>query len=287
MAKYLLLLFLIGSFSCDVKKEVVVSEAKDATGTDCFVITTPTATYFYQKESGGFSSILDKNETDWIQFKASDSVTVPKSADSDFRGLPNLVFRSEDGGVGHPGFDKVTSEFVAPNIIKSVSKSGKWAWHWNFYDDHAQLTVDKIDPDTPYWFLYEGPTAGSYDPKLSFWGNSVTGFERETPNIMKGETKYYNLQTAYFGKYDYDQVLFVHQVEPDEHVDHFAYMGNSKKGIEADDGMVVFGFGRAKGAQPLLDRKNTFLIGFYDKIGKGDALHGTIMNHVQQLVEEH
>ena len=63
-------------------------EATDSDGAPSFKITTPSATYYYQKQAGGFSSMLDVKNRDWIAYATSDSVTVPKSSDSDFRGYP-------------------------------------------------------------------------------------------------------------------------------------------------------------------------------------------------------
>lgn len=276
----LFLVFL--SLSCKDSDGIIVQEGMDKTNTPSFIIRTPTATYHYQKEAGGFSTILDVNGRDWIQYNRSDSIAVPRSADSDFRGLPNLVYKSEDGGAGHPGFSKMVSTFVPPNRIESVSKSGKWAWHWDFFDDHAELTIDERDAHTPYWFLYEGPVGGKFEPLRHFWGSDATGLVDGRPDLMRGEELLAHMQTAYFGTKGYSPIFFVHQTEKDDEIDHFAYMGNSKAGIHSKDGMVVFGFGRDKGAKPLLRAEHKFRIGFL-------ALpHGVSLDHhdILQKIKE-
>lgn len=269
--------------ACSSVNRVSISQGKDADGTDCFIIKNQNTTFYYQKAAGGFSSIIDHQGRDWIAYRTSDSVQVPKSSDSDFRGLPNLVFRSDDGGVGHPGFDKVTSKQISEHQISSTAKSGKWSWTWTFYENHALLEITQIDPEQPYWFLYEGPPAGRYAPRDSFWGTDATGYQENTPTLF-GETQFFNTQTAYFGQKGDDTIFFVHQISKDSLVDCFAYMGNSEKGIEAEDGMVVFGFGRDKAAIPLLNRQEKFVLGFIniDKQIK-KSLHQQIINQVHHL----
>ena len=275
--------FLFIITGCTEKQAVQIEHGLDKDGTKSFIIRNQNSTFYYQKAAGGFSSITDNQNRDWVAYSTSDSVQVPQSSDSDFRGLPNLVFRSDDGGAGHPGFDKVTSEQISDFQITSTSKSGKWSWTWTFFDDHALLEVTQIDPDQPYWFLYEGPPAGKYDPEDSFWGTDVLGYQDSTPTLF-GETQFFNAQTAYFGQKGDETVLFVHQVSKDNLVDCFAYMGNSKKGIEAEDGMVVFGFGRDKGATPLLRQKEKFIIGFLEiDVSEKKARHGAIMKKINAI----
>ncbi len=75
-----------------------------------------------------------------------------------------------------------------------------------------------------------------------------------------------NWQWAYFGDKETDRVFFVAQKQKDNLIDHFAYMGDTKEGNEASDGMVVFGFGRDKGAQPMMTQTGVnFTIGFLNR----------------------
>ncbi len=261
----------------------MIDENYQHEGQDAYRIETPSATYVYQKEAGGFSSIMDSNGIDWIQFKKSDSAYYPSSAASDYRGLPNMVYKSEDGGCGHPGFDKMQSILLPGNRIKSVSKSGKWEWIWSFFSDRAELEVVRTDPDTPYWFLYEGPVAGKFSPGTHYWGNNLDGPLTDTPDLVLGPELYGNWQVVYFGDRNYNQTLFIKKQTSDEIKDLFTYMGNSMEGNESDDGMIVFGFGRDKGATPLLNTPDRFLIGFYNKriSSKGDHLQ--LLNYIMNI----
>jgi hypothetical protein len=263
--------------------QVSITDGVISEGQQCFRIETPSATYLYQKEAGGFSNILDRNGTDWIQFHKSREASYPASAASDYRGLPNLVFRSDDGGAGHPGFDKMTSEIVAPNQIRSRSHSGKWQWNWTFYEKFAELSVVKIDTTHAYWFLYEGPIAGKFSPSTHYWGTDSAGPLTAQPDLVKGPQHYAHWQTVYFGDTGDDQVFFVHQTEQDTLRDLYTYMGNSAAGNEAEDGMVVFGFGRAPGATPLIRQPQKFRIGFYPGRVAHAGHHLEIIRYIEQL----
>lgn len=86
---------------------IKITEDSDE-GQACFKIQTPSATYYYQKEAGGFSSIVDKYGTDWIGYRNSGNPPSLASAASDYRGLPNLVD-------GEPG-----GESVIPDLQNAI-----------------------------------------------------------------------------------------------------------------------------------------------------------------------
>ncbi len=65
-------------------------------GQDSFLISTDTADYNYQKIAGGFSSIIDNNGNDWLNYHPTGGSA------GNFRGIPNLV-PPWDGGHFHPG----------------------------------------------------------------------------------------------------------------------------------------------------------------------------------------
>ena len=81
-----------------------------------FEITTQTDTYLFDRAGGGFSSIKDKEELEWIGFKPGNG-SVPGSAAADFRGLPNLVFRGNDFAI--------LSIFFTSNLLKSIEGISK------------------------------------------------------------------------------------------------------------------------------------------------------------------
>jgi len=58
-------------------------------GIVCLKIETPSATYVYDKAGGGFISLFDKDQQDWISFKTED-FPFPGNAASRYRGIPNL-----------------------------------------------------------------------------------------------------------------------------------------------------------------------------------------------------
>ncbi|MCG2461624.1 hypothetical protein K8352_12760 [Flavobacteriaceae bacterium F89] len=267
--------------SCKPQVEItddVISEKQPS-----FKIATPTATYLYQKEAGGFSSIYDANGTDWIQFHKTDSAGYPHSSASDYRGLPNLVYGSDDSGSGHPGFKKMTSEQISENRIRSTSMSGKWQWSWTFHENYAALNIEKIDPDQAYFFLYEGPIAGTFSPATHYWGTDIAGPMNKQPDFMEDSILYGKWQTVYFGNREYDKTFFLKQKEADTLQDMYAYLGNSPNGNQSPDGMVVFGFGREKVTMPLLTSKNSFIIGFYNHEIEDAKGHKTILRYIDRL----
>lgn len=232
-------------------------------GQECYEIRMKNATLYYQKTAGGFSSIIDKDGKDWIGFRKDSIQGYPQNAASEFRGLPNLVFRSDDDGAGHPGFNRCTSTLISRNKIKTVSNSGKWEWTWTFYSDYARLMVEKVDPDHSYWFLYEGTPGGKYSPHSQYWGTDKGGPNKNIPDYFFNNAVYDNWRWIYFGEESVDRVFYILHEQSDQLTDTFSYLGNTSEGVISPDGMVVFGFGRDKGAKSLhQDRGQTFLMGF-------------------------
>ena len=260
-------------------------------GVPHFLITTERATYWYDKAGGGFSRILDRDGNDWVAFRREPWDQYPASAASAFRGLPNLVFGSDEGGAGHPGFDRCISVRTGEKAITSVTTSpdvqtpGRWRWTWTFHETYATLDVERVDPDHPYWFLYEGPPAGRFAPEVQYWGTSEGGPRRTTPDYYRGTTVFGTWRWAYFGDTDVHRVFFAAQHEPDDEADLFGYLGNTEAGTRAPDGMVVFGFGRADGAQPLLTRPRTFTIGFIEENVTSPDVHRRVGEQIESLLD--
>jgi len=73
--------------------------------------------WYYDMEGGGFSRIIDEFGNDWVSFRRNPWNQYPASAASAYRGLPNLVFKGDDGGAGHPGHDKCRSRVERDKII--------------------------------------------------------------------------------------------------------------------------------------------------------------------------
>jgi hypothetical protein len=217
------------------------------------IVHTLSATWFYDRAGGGISRLVDRSGRDWVAFSRSPLSQFPQSAAAGYRGLGNLVFGADnpDAGAGHPGFDQCESEIAGPGIIRTRSRSGRWAWTWTFFEDRAEFAMEQADPARPWWFLYEGPVAGTFAPARKFWGTSEGGPYRDVPGLRS--QRFGQWQWAYFGDVDVPRVLYLAQHVPDELSDTFWYLGSSEGGAaSAPDGMAVFGFGRGPGARPLM-----------------------------------
>ena len=255
-------------------------------GHPVFLIETDRATYHYRIRSGGFASILDRDGNDWVSHKTRLEDPYPEGAASRFRGLPNMVFGSEDNGAGHPAFERCLSILVDERTIRSFSISGKWQWSWQFSEADAVLTVEEADPDHPYWFLYEGPIAGTFRPDRQYWGTSRKGPVFEFPDYLKGETEFDQWDWAYFGDRAYERVFFVQQLTPDRIPDCFGYLGNTREGLASPDGMVVFGFGRYERAAPQMTRvPQKFRIGFIEQAITDEAAHQQLAENMAAAIE--
>lgn len=254
-------------------------------GRNQFVIHTNSATYFYDRAGGGFSRLIDRDGNDWIDFHKQPLKKFPQSAAAGYRGIPNLVFGNDnpDAGAGHPGFDRCQSELSGPRSILTTTTSGGWSWRWDFSDDHATLTVLRADPEHRYWFLYEGPVAGRWSPKSHFYGSDLGGPHHDTPT--GGDSRFEKWQWVYFGDRDRPgNILLVLHRDRDELLDTLWYLGDSSRGLDSDDGMIVFGFGRGPGTQPLLrDAPQQFRLGI---LAAEDASDLSLHQQISQTAED-
>ena len=275
-------ILLISMFFLPGCQKVSIVDGVMDEGQECFEIRLENATMYYQKTAGGFSSIIDKEGKDWVGFRKDTIQEYPLNAASEFRGLPNLVFRSDDNGAGHPGFNQCKSSLISDNQIKTVSNSGKWEWTWTFYPEYAELIIEKVDPDHSYWFLYEGIPGGKYLPHSQYWGTDKGGPNKNIPDYFFNNAVYDNWQWIYFGEESADRVLYIVHKQRDQLTDTFSYLGNTREGVISPDGMVVFGFGRDKDAISLFqDAGQTFVIGFEEVNIASDDDHerfGVLMN---------
>jgi hypothetical protein len=245
-----------------VGRAVTIAEA-DYERRAHFRVETRSATYLFDRAGGGFARLIDREGKDWIAFK-KEPFTGRGAAGAGYRGVPNLVFGKEnpDAGAGHPGFDLCESTKIAPDAIRTVSKSGRWAWTWRFTEENAVLVIEQADAERPYWFLYEGTVGGRWAPGAHFWGTNRGGPRRETPF---GKDKIYDTwRWAYFGDDTAGRVLLAAHVNEDAANDTLWYMGNSSAELAAPDGMVVFGFGRGAEGPLLRGAGQRFVIGLVE-----------------------
>ncbi len=132
---------------------------------DCYKIETPSATYVYGKRGAGFASILDKQGRDWMSYQPGGN------ARGEYRGLPKCGQPTKFFHCGYgygqyqtenPFSSRVTMQEAGRVRIESETRDGKSACRWDFYPDHATMTLLRIDLPT-FWFLYEGTPGGKLD----------------------------------------------------------------------------------------------------------------------------
>jgi hypothetical protein len=272
-------------FYCSLATAINITEDTHE-GRAQIVVQTEAATWFYDRAGGGFSRLIDRCGRDWIAFSKSPLNQFPQSAAAGYRGLPNLLFGRDnpDAGAGHPGFDVCESEIVERNTIRTRSRSGKWAWSWVFTETGATFTMDKADPEHPWWFLYEGPIAGSFAPANKYWGTDQGGPRREVPD--QRNQRFDRWQWIYFGEATVPRVLFLAQHAPDDLPDTLWYLGSSDGGAAtAPDGMVVFGFGRGPGTRPQLrGAGQRFTVGLLEMSVADAAQHARLAEMVEAAI---
>ncbi|MBT5708518.1 hypothetical protein OAH36_02775 [Verrucomicrobia bacterium] len=229
-----------------------------------FLIRTESATWYLDRAGGGFSRLIDQDGQDWIHFRKNPLKQFPASAAAGYRGIPNLVYGSmnPDAGAGHPGFDRCRSVQLNAQTIQTTSLSRKWRWSWRFTESHAVFTMEKTDPEHAWWFLYEGPIAGSFAPKEKYWATDELGLSTDIPS--KSNQLFGQWQWAYFGDRRTPRVLYLVQHEIDPLPDTLWYLGSSDGGSSsAVDGMMVFGFGRGPKTTPQFRKKGISIsVGF-------------------------
>ena len=151
-------------------RSVRVSEVTIHGDMDCFRVETPTATYVYGKRGAGFASIIDKDGRDWVSYRPGGE------ARGEYRGLPKCGHPTKYFHCGYgygqyrtdnPFSSRVTVREPGHARIESETRDGKSACRWDFYPDHATLTLLRIDLPT-FWFLYEGTPGGKLDAGRDF-----------------------------------------------------------------------------------------------------------------------
>jgi hypothetical protein len=201
---------------------ITVTDNVQDEGQASFLVATQLAQYYYHKQGAGFSSIVDLNGNDWLNYH------VGGGSAGEYRGLPNL------GPFAHPGYTNATSTLVTNGPIKAMvsssSTDGLYGLTWEFYPRFARLTVTKAGG--PFWLLYEGTPGGSYDPARDFWVRSSG--QRSIDNALSvGDIA--GPEWVYFGDNLSKRFLFLAHHEDDNLEDQYWNMENN---------MTVFGFGR-------------------------------------------
>ncbi len=256
-------------------------------GIDHFIIYTKNVTYYYDKEGGAFSRIVDKNGNDWINHSQYPWQIYPESSASSFRGLPNLVGENPgEVGIGYPGFKNCISEKLNRKVIQTTSLDGSWSWRWVFHKKYAELFIDKIDEKQSYKFMYNGLIGGRFNPQNQYYGTNLGGPFFEIYNFNKGEKLYGNWSWMYLGDRDVKRIIFFAKQTPDHDLDSYSFMSDSNSENISDNGMVTFGFGVKDEFTPLLKEAETrFIIGIIEKRVEKPKDHLKIKRIIEGLMK--
>ncbi|MCL4863592.1 MAG: InlB B-repeat-containing protein, partial [Caldilineaceae bacterium] len=226
-------------------------------GQASFRFVTSKATYDFHKFGGGFSSVVDNDGNDWVDFRPT-----PVSGAGFFRGIPNM--RPPPDGYFHPGNEigatSVVNEGPLKHTISTVTTDGKWEVQWEFFPTYARMTVLKRDPSKNYWVLYEGVPGGSLDVNSDTYTLS-DGTTATLVNSFGGDLP--SPEWIYFSDPPLGRSLFLVHHDDDSIVDSYR-LDNSNP---ANAKMVIFGFGRALSGNTthLNAVPNVFTIGFMDE----------------------
>lgn len=238
--------------------QITVKDTLDE-GQAAWKITTPAATYFFQKAAGGFSSLIDADGNDWISFNRS------SGAAGMYRGIPNLV---HPGDIFHPGHAHCKSSLNFSSQLAMITTSDsldKWACRWEIFPTHATLTVTKMD--RAFWFLYEGTPGGAFHQDRDYWMIS-TGTREACSQVQGGDIP--SPEWICFGDTSMTRVLFLLHHEDDQEIDRYYEM----------DPMTVFGFGRS-GLNKYLDQvPTTVSIGLLE-----DSSYAAVSAAVTQVLD--
>ncbi len=202
----------------------VVDNVNDE-GQSSFKISTSTGSYFFQKEAGAFSSMLDTQGNDWIDYHPTGN------AAGNYRGIPNLVYPE---GHFHPGSTSALSTIVNQGPLKvtvrSTTTDGLWQLTWEFYPNTATMTM--LAAAKTYWFLYEGTPGGKLETATDFMVRS-NGVSNLLSQPWDGDIA--GDEWVYFADPTVGKSLFLAHHEGDSAFDSYRPMNGQ---------MTVFGFGR-------------------------------------------
>ena len=241
---------------CLIGQGITLNEGIDesAGNLPCYIITTPTATFYLEKTGAGLSSLVDVDGNDWISFSPEPGT----GAAGEYRGFPNAIYK-QDGSYFHPRNAATDSavtrvESVSPDkiVIVATSCNGAWKGRWTFYPTHCTFTMEKMPRRYRYWILYEGTPGGQYDDD-DWWMTSSKIKKRH----LTTEQKHDILAPEWiaFGDQNLNRCLFLLHHQDDPYPAQFYHM--EKK-------ITVFGFGRAGMDIYLKRTPQNFSIGFVE-----------------------
>ena len=254
--KIIIFSLFLGFVSCteQTEKEVHMTHGHDesAGGGSAYIINTPMATYYLEKEGGGLSSMIDKDGIDWLGFHNKEG----SAHKGEYRGFPNAIHK-HDGSYFHamnaktaPSSSVVEIESAKHIRIKFTSDNQKWEGLWDFYPDHCDFSMSKISESYKYWIQYEGVPGGKMD-STDFWYASADKVSHPITESFLGDLP--APEWMAFGDKNSPRMLYMMHHEDDEFPDNY---------VSRPD-MTVLGFGR-KNKDKYLNTVQSFSIGFVE-----------------------
>lgn len=271
--KLSLLLFLITCLSsCQkpTKQKIQLTNGLDASagGGPAYIITTPSAIYYLEKEGGGLSSMIDKDGIDWLGFHNKEG----SAHKGEYRGFPNAIHK-QDGSYFHAMNAKTDPSTSTVDIdtedhvrITFTSQNNQWEGQWDFYPDRCDFTMNKISPGYKYWVQYEGVPNGEMDI-TDFWYASADQKAHPIVEPFLGDLP--APEWMAFGDSKSSRMLYMLHHEDDEFPDNY---------VSRPD-MTVLGFGR-ENKDKFLTTVQTFSIGFVES-----KEYSKVEQTIRQVVE--
>jgi hypothetical protein len=212
------------------------------------------SSWFYHLQGGGFSSIVDSDGNDWLNYNQT------FGSAGTYRGIPNAVYPA---GHFHPGATTSTTALLSSGPLRvsleSTTNDGLWKARWDVYPTFAKMTMQRAAG--AYWFLYEGTPGGQIDP-TSDKVIRATGASTDLGTAWSGDIPG---EWAAFADTVIGRSLFVAQYADDTLIDSHYLMENN---------MTVFGFGR-QNTNRYLTGSAQFVVGLRDATSHA-ALAGSI-----------
>jgi hypothetical protein len=250
------------------RAEVTCSDVEHA-GLAHFRITTPAATYYFEKSGAGLSRMIDTDGNDWLSFDPRPGT----GADGEYRGFPNAVHQ-QAGNYFHPRNQatdpsevRIVHQTADRLTILAEAGNGLWASRFDFLETHCVFTMSKMPPDKKYWVLYEGTPGGQFDAS-DWWMTSAIATRQPMSQNHDGDIP--SPEWIAFGDEKQQRALFLLHYDDDTHPDRF-YAMQSK--------MTVFGFGRMGTNKFLESPGQSVSIGFLETTD-----HAVISREMEKLL---
>ncbi len=241
---------------------------ESAGGGPAYIITTPKATYYLEKEGGGLSSMLDPDGVDWLGFHNEKG----SGWKGEYRGFPNAIHR-QDGNYFHamnagtdPSSSVVNIDTDHHVRITFTSDNGQWQGQWDFFSDRCDFTMSKVSPGYRYWVQYEGVPGGEMDD-TDYWYASGNTQRHPIEQAFHGDLP--EPEWMAFGDKDSPRVLYLLHHQDDDHPDDYV----------SRPYMTVLGFGR-RDKEKYLTTPQRFSIGFLESTD-----YSTIDHTISQVFE--